>query len=115
PHGHRRGHPEGPGLVGGGEDDAAAAAADDDRGADELRPREERGRGEEGVHVDVEDRAPRVVRGALTGPGRGPELAPAHRVPISRGARRGASPRRGWPGPYVRRRRRRGPRARGAP
>ena len=69
-HGHRRGDAEGSGLVGGGRDDApAVAAADDDRAAGQLGVLEELDRGEEGVHVDVDDGGGGVI--VPPGPARG--------------------------------------------
>ena len=77
-HGHRRGDAEGAGLVGGGRDDApAVTAADDDRAADQLGVLEELDRGEEGIHVDVDDGGGGVIvsPGPACGPGTG---CPAH-------------------------------------
>ena len=69
-HGHRRGDAEGAGLVGGGRDDApAVAAADNDGTAGQLGVLEELDRGEEGVHVDVDDGGGGVI--VPPGPARG--------------------------------------------
>ena len=57
---HRRVHAVPPGLVGGrGDHPAVARAADDHRRARELRALAHLDAGEEGVHVDVQDGAPR--------------------------------------------------------
>jgi hypothetical protein len=58
---HGAANTEAPRLVGGRGDDATGAAADDDRLAAQLRPAADLDAGVEGVHVDVQDRAARVV------------------------------------------------------
>ena len=68
---HRRPHPERAGLVRRGKHHAAAAgSAHDDRLAGELRPVPDLHAGVEGIHVDVQDVASRVI-----GDGRPPGLA----------------------------------------
>ena len=61
--GHAGAHAQGAGLVGGGGDDSASGrAAHDDGAANEAGVLAHLDLGEEGVHVNVEDRGGRVVR-----------------------------------------------------
>ena len=77
-HGHCRGDAEDAGLVGGRRDDAPAVATTDDDGtADQLGVLEELDRGEEGVHVNVDDGSSGVVISPGTARGLGAR-SPAH-------------------------------------
>lgn len=93
-HRHRRVHTERAGLVGGREHDRPLLAADDDRPSAQLWPASQLDRGEEGIHVDVQDRAA-VLLGAPVAPGAVGAWPAAHRSPVTR---RGPLPRARGPG-----------------